>query len=229
MHRRTGAARLATAAFASVLVAACGSSSITIIDEGPAIAEEHLPLHASFDLRGDPPVAIDDLHLEVVVLPEEISLRSIDITAGTTVRWHELLSEGPIRLVSTTPPCTWELALPPEENTPIVFHHEADPCWFEISDPVESGEAGFLSAAVTVQPWDGLLVEAFSLDTPLQPVPIAVPPDEGGLAQLGPLWPGRYDIVLRRGERVLERRTIDVHPTGPQDSTIVITLDGVPD
>jgi hypothetical protein len=43
------------------------------------------------------------------------------------------------------------------------------------------------------------------------------------------LWPGRYDIVLRRGERVLERRTIDVHPTGPQDSTIVMTLDGVPD
>ena len=112
---------------------------------------------------------------------------------------------------------------------PVVFHHADSPCWFEVSDPVETGEAGHLSATVTAQPWNLLVVEAVSLDDPARPEPAGVTPDEGGLAQLGPLWPGRYEIRLRTGDRILERHVIDVAPTGPQDSLIEMTLDGIQD
>ena len=59
-----------------------------------------------------------------------------------------------------------------------------------------------------------------SLDTPAQPVPDAVPPDEGGLAQLPWLYPGRYVIRLTRGDAVLESQTIEVGDNAAVDGLV---------
>jgi hypothetical protein len=220
---------LVLAAWLGVLATGCEAFGVPLAADPPADAEEHMPLWAGVDLRGDPPVAGQDLELTIVAVPDDVPIRSIDVPMGTVVRWHELVGEGPIRLTSTAPGCTFDVDLPPERSTPIVFRHDAAGCTFAVADPVETGEAGHLAATVTALPWDGLLVEAVSLDDPRQPVPEPVPPDEGGLAQLDPLWPGRYEIRLRRGEVILERHVIQVAPTGPQDSLISLTLDGAPD
>jgi hypothetical protein len=229
MHGRSGIRALVASLIVAGSVVACDATGITMIDEGQGMPQERMPLWASFDLRGDPEVTTRELRLAVDVLPDSPGLRSISFPADTIVRWSEGLSDGPIRLVSTAPDCSWELVLPPERSTSIVFHHDADPCWFELAEAPPPDDAASLSATVTVQPWAGLVVEAVSLDEPRQPVPAAVPPDEGGLAQLSPLYPGRYEILLRRGDTILERRIIDINPTGPQDRLIQLTLDGVPD
>jgi hypothetical protein len=227
MHRPSGIRGLAVVMLLTASSVACQAVGIDAPAE-PNVHEQ-MPRWASFELRGDPEVTARDLRLAVDVLPDSPNLRSIVFPAGTVVRWSEGLSESTIRVVSTAPDCALDLALPPERSTPIVFHHEATPCWFESAVELAPVESGSLSATVTVQPWAGLSVEAVSLDEPRQPVPEPVPPDEGGLAQLSPLWPGRYEIVLRRGETVLERQTVDFQPTGPQDSLLVLTLDGIPD
>jgi hypothetical protein len=121
------------------------------------------------------------------------------------------------------------VVLPPERTTAILFRHDAGSCSFEVVDAIDTGETASLAVRVTAQPWNELIVEAISLDAPRQPVPTGVPPDEGGLAQLSPLYPGRYEIRLRHADRVLDRVELDVAPTGPRDSTISLTFDGVSD
>ena len=228
MDRPSGSRAFVLGLSLVAMVVGCQAAGFPVPPE-PPIPEEHMPMYASFGLRGDPAVAGSNLRLGVTILPDEIRLRSIDLPAGTVIRWSEGLSEGRIRLVSADPACELEVDLPPEQDVPILFRHDATTCSFEVSDPIDTGEAGHLSATVTAQPWNELIVEAISLDTPRQPVPDGVPPDEGGLAQLSPLYPGRYEIRLRHFDEILERQVIDVAPTGPQDSLIQLTLDGVPD
>jgi hypothetical protein len=228
MHRPTGARGWL---LVLVLITAAGCRSIEVdVPGGPAtIPEEHMPRWASFVLRGEPDVAANDLHLEIASAEDGVAFNAIDIPTGTVIRWNEVVGEGRFRLRSREPACTLDLRLPPEQSTPIVFHHEPGACAFAVADPVDVVESGHLSATVTIQPWSDFLVEAVSLDEPRQPVPEPVPPDEGGLAQLFPLWPGRYEIRLRRGDEILERHVLDVAPTGPQDSSFELTLDGIQD
>ena len=228
MHRRTGSRAFVLGLALAVMSGACQAAGFPI-PPGSPVPQEHLPMSASFRVRGDPAIAQTNLRLGVIVLPDELRLRSIDLPSGTVIRWSEGLSEGRIRLTSADPACELEVDLPPEADVPILFRHDAMSCSFERSDPFDSGEAASLAATVTVQPWNELIVEVVSLDTPAEPVPEGVPPDEGGLAQLSPLYPGRYEIRLRRLDRILERQTIEVAPTGPQDSLISLTLDGIPD
>ena len=83
-------------------------------------------------------------------------------------------------------------------------------------------------ATVTLQPWEGLGVEAVSLEEPRQPVPDPVPPDEGGLAIVEPLYPGRYDIRLRRGDAILETQRVTILDQ-EVGHLLTLTFDGVPD
>ncbi len=108
-----------------------------------------------------------------------------------------------------------------------------DGCSFRVVGPDElrppMSNSGTITADVTVKPWDGLLVEVISLGEPRQPVPQPVPPDEGGLAIIEPLYPGRYDVVLRRGDDVLETQRVTILDRGPAGHLLSLEFDGVPD
>lgn len=222
--------RNGTLVLVALLASATAACSLTgVLEPTPEIAEEHMPSFASVDVIGDPEVAPVDTELELWILPEDILLRSTTIPAGTVIRWSEGLSEGRIRLVATgEASCARELDLPPETSTHTVLRHDGSSCSIDVVDAAPPDVGTTLAAEVTVQPWEGLLVEAVSLDTPAQPVPEPTPPDEGGLAQLPWLYPGRYEIRLRRGDAVLETQAIEVLDGGPPGG-IRLVLDGIPD
>lgn len=224
--RRRGIGSLVVA----LLVVGCASNATPV----PTLYDEvGMPLWAGVTITADPPVAERDLDLAIVLLPEEERLRTTTIPAGTVVRWEEGLSSGPIRVLALGDTCAIEIDLPPERSTDVVLIQTGDGCSFRVVGPDESplplGDSGSIMANVTVKPWDGLLVEVISLDDPRQPVPQPVPPDEGGLAIIQPLYPGRYDVVLRRGDDVLETQRITILDRGPAGHLLPLEFDGVPD
>ena len=214
---------------ALTLVAACTGVDLPPPFAPEPVAEEHMPLWAGITIVGDPEVAERDIELEIQVMPEAERLRTTTIPSGTVIRWEEGLSDGPYRLLGEGGRCVLDIVLPPEQRTTVALRHDATGCAFAMVGDQPPVEGGSVAALVTVQPWDGLLVEAASMDTPAQPVPDPVPPDEGGLAQLGSLYPGRYAIRLRRAEAVLESQEITVVDGGPPGQTIQLTFDGIVD
>jgi hypothetical protein len=218
----------------SIVVAllVAGGCSVVASPE-PMVISESMPLWAGITVTADPPVADRDIDLAIMILPEEERLRTTTIPAGTIVRWEEGLSSGPIRVLALDDTCTIDVDLPPERNTEVVLELTDDGCSFRVVGPDESrppmSNSGTITADVTVKPWDGLLVEVISLGEPRQPVPQPVPPDEGGLAIIEPLYPGRYDVVLRRGDDVLETQRVTILDRGPAGHLLSLEFDGVPD
>lgn len=209
-----------------LLPAACSSAVLDPSDE-VLHDESGGPRWASIVVVGDPPVAPRGLDLALIYLPERQRLRSTHVPAGTVVRWEEGVSANPYRLEG--PGCSLDVTLPPERATTVVLTVTDVGCSFRLDDSAApKSVGGHLMAHVTLRPWAGLRIRAISLDTPAQPVPEAVPPDEGGLAQLGPLLPGRYAIELLRGEAVVERKEIVIEDRRPAGHLLEITLDGVP-
>jgi len=221
---------LGAAVLGSLVAIVAGACATGPFAPSPTLfPEENMPSFASVDVTGDPAVASVDTALELWILPEDIRLRTTTIPAGTVIRWSEGVSEGRIRLVATgEASCAQELDLPPEQATHTVLHHDGAACSFVVVDDAPPDDGASLAAQITVRPWDGLVIEAVSLDTPAQPVPDPTPPDEGGLAQLPWLYPGRYEIRLRRGDAVLESQTIDV-AAGGSPAGLQLVFDGVPD
>lgn len=214
----------------ALLVVGCAS----LATPEPTLYDEvGMPLWAGVTVTADPPVADRDIDLAIVLLPEEERLRTTTILAGTVVRWEEGLSSGPIRVLALDDTCAIDVDLPPERSTNVVLMLTEDGCSFRVVGPDESqpplGNSGSIMADVTVKPWDGLLVEVISLDDPRQPVPQPVPPDEGGLAIIQPLYLGRYDVVLRRGDDVLETQRVTILDRGPAGHLLSLEFDGVPD
>jgi hypothetical protein len=199
----------------------------------PTVIGESMPQWAGIVVTADPPVAERDIDLAIMTLPEEERLRTTTIPTGTIVRWGEGLSSGPYRVLALADTCAIDVSLPPERETEVVLTLIDDDCWFRVVGPDESrpptSNSGSIMADVTVKPWDGLLVEAVSLGEPRQPVPQPVPPDEGGLAIIGPLYPGRYDVVLRRGDDVLETQRVTILDRGEAGHLLSLEFDGVPD
>jgi hypothetical protein len=199
----------------------------------PTVIGESMPLWAGIVVTADPPVADRDIDLAIMLLPEEERLRTTTIPAGTVVRWDEGLSSGPIRVLALGDACAIDVDLPPERGTEVVLTLTEEGCSFRVVAPDESrpptSNSGSIMADVTVKPWNGLLVEVVSLGEPRQPVPQPVPPDEGGLAIIGPLYPGPYDVVLRRGDDVLETQRVTILDRGEAGHLLSLELDGVPD
>lgn len=214
------------------LLATAGCSSLAT-PEPTVYDEAGMPRWAGVTVTADPPVADRDIDLAIVLLPEEERLRSTTIPAGTVVRWEEGLSSGPIRVLAFDDTCAIDVDLPPERNTDVVLLLTEAGCSFRVVGPDESQpplvNSGTIMADVTVKPWDGLLVEVVSLDDPRQPVPSPVPPDEGGLAIINPLYLGRYDVVLRRGDDVLETQRVTILDRGEPGHLLSLEFDGVPD
>jgi hypothetical protein len=215
-------------AAAAVLVASLtGCSSFAFAT--PTLHED-MPQWASIQITADPPVTDRPVELQLLTLPEGELLRDTTIPPGTVIRWSEGVSADPYRLVALGGGCELDVTLPPERQTHVVLHLEPEPCEFEVlADAPPETPSGSIAATVTVRPWEGLLIEAISLDEPRQPVPAPVPPDEGGLAQLGPLYLGRYEIRLRRGDEVLESQLVTIADRGPAGDMVTLTLDGRPD
>jgi hypothetical protein len=220
---------------------AIGSIAIALLVAGgcsvvgppsPTAWEIDLPQFASITVTADPPVADRDIDLAIVILPEEERLRTTIIQSGTVVRWEEGLSTGPIRVLALDDACAIDVDLPPERRTDVVLTLTTDGCSFRLVGPDDSRppttNSGTIMAYVTIKPWAGLLVEAISLDEPRQPVPLPVPPDEGGLASLQ-LYVGRYDVVLRRGDEVLETQHVTILDRGEAGDIVTLEFDGVPD
>ena len=218
----------------SFVVAALVAGGCSVIGTPePTVITESMPLWAGITVTADPPVADRDIDIAIVLLPEEERLRTTTIPAGTVVRWEEGLSSGPIRVLALDDTCAIDVELPPERSTDVVLMLTEDGCSFRVVGPDESlpsmSNSGSINADVTLKPWDGLLVEVISLGEPRQPVPPPVPPDEGGLAIIGPLYPGRYDVVLRRGDEVLETQRVTILDRGPAGHLLSLEFDGVPD
>ncbi len=239
MTRQAGSARIVDArgwaaflgAGATLVLAGCGP--LGIAGPTPTIYDEAgMPLWASVTVTGEPPVAQRDLDLALLTLPDAAPLRTIIIPAGTVIRWDEGLSEGAYRLVGPERACQLDVELPPEQSTAVILAVTDSGCSLRVAGPDETPAtvaSGSVSVTVTARPWAGLFVDAISLDEPRQPVPEPVPPDEGGLAIVDPLYVGRYDIRLRRGDEVLETRTIAIEDHGAPGHLVQLDLDGVPD
>ncbi len=110
-------------------------------------------------------------------------------------------------------------------------------CSFEIVREHAAGaiahlDSGSIDVRVTA-PGDGLIVDVRSLDTPANPVPGPVPPDEGGLAILDGLAPGSYEVRLLRDGEVVETKTVVIEPAEadgtPGGDLVEVVLDGRPD
>ena len=210
----------------AVFVGACsviGSPTPTLHDE------EGMPVWASLSVIAEPAVANRPIELAILTIPDAMTLRRTTIPTGTVVRWQEGLSADLYRLVALGGACALDLELPPEQDTDVLLRLDVDPCRFDVLQGDIVVASGSVAATVTLQPWDGLLVEAVSLEEPRQPVPEPVPPDEGGLAQLSPLYLGRYEIRLRRGDTVLETREIAIEDRGEAGHLVSMVLDGVED
>jgi hypothetical protein len=188
-----------------------------------------MPLWAGIGIIAEPAVADRPIELAILTLPDAVTLRRTTIPPGTVVRWEEGLSADPYRLVALGGACSLDLDLPPEQHTDVILRLDVVPCRFDVLQGDIVVASGSVAATVTLQPWDGLLVEAVSLDEPRQPVPEAVAPDEGGLAQLSPLYLGRYEIRLRRGDTVLETQEIAIEDRGEAGHLVSLRLDGVED
>ena len=239
MTRQTGFARIVDAtrwaaflsAGATLILAGCGPLGIaeptaTLYDEAG------MPRWASVIVTGEPPVAERDLDLELLTLPDEARLRTIDIPAGTVIRWNEGVSEGAYRVVGPDRACQLDVDLPPERSTDLILSVTDDGCSLRVAGPDEmppTVASGSVVVTVTARPWAGLFVDAISLDEPHQPVPDPVPPDEGGLAIVDPLYVGRYEIRLRRGDEVLETQTIEIKDRGAPGHMVQIDFDGLQD
>lgn len=210
-----------------------GSVLVALLVVGACSPTESMPQWAGIVVTADPPVAERDIDLAILTLPEEERLRTTTVPAGTIVRWEEGLSSGPYRVIGPSEECNLDVDLAPERSTDVVLTLTEGGCSFRVVGPDESraptSNSGMITADVTVKPWDGLLVEAVSLGEPRQPVPQPVPPDEGGLAIIGPLYPGRYDVVLRRGDEVLETQRVTILDRGPAGHLLSLEFDGVPD
>ena len=89
--------------------------------------------------------------------------------------------------------------------------------------------SGTLNANVTAEPGGILMVDVVSLDKPRLPVPDPIPPDEGRLAIVGPLWPGRYDVRLLRDCVPIEVTEVTIDKRDPAGDLVELTLDGRPD
>jgi hypothetical protein len=210
----------------AVAVGACsviGSPTPTLHDE------EGMPLWASVSVIAEPAVADRPIELAILTLPDAMTLRRTTIPPGTVVRWEEGLSADLYRLVALGGACALDLELPPEQDTDVILRLDVDPCRFDVLQGDIVVASGSVAATVTLRPWDGLLVEAVPLDEPRQPVPGPVAPDEGGLAQLSPLYLGRYEIRLRRGDTVLETQEIAIEDRGEAGHLVSLRLDGVED
>ncbi len=218
-------------ALSLIAVAVAGCADLLWIPQEEPIAEEDMPMWAGIEVVGDPEVAERPIQLELRTIPELERIRSIDFEPGTTVRWQEGVGEGPFRLAAFDGACHLDVDLPPEQVVRYVLRVEADACSFAPAGPgaIPLPEGAWLAVTVTAQPWAGLLVEVVSLDTPTNPVPPLTPPDEGGLAQLSPVYPGTYEVRLLRDGVVLESMPLTVGPVEPATSSIQLTMDGVPD
>jgi hypothetical protein len=222
-------------AIGSIVVAllVAGGCSVVGSPEPTVYDEVGMPRWAGITVTADPPVADRDIDLAIVILPEEERLRTTTIPSGTVVRWEEGLSSGPIQVLALDDACNIVVDLPPERSTDVVLTLTSDGCSFRVVGPDGSrpptSNSGTITADVTVKPWAGLLVEAVSLDTPRQPVPGPVPPDEGGLAIVEPLYPGRYDVSLRRGDVILETQRVTILDRGEAGHLVRLAFDGVPD
>jgi hypothetical protein len=203
-----------------------GAPEPTVFDEAG------MPRPAGIVITADPPVVDRPVELAILTIPEEERLRGTIIPAGTIVRWEQGLSAGPYRVVGPGQACSMDVDLPPERDTDVILSVLDDGCSFRVVEPGAAGpprpNSGSVLAAVALQPWDGLSVEAVSLDEPRQPVPDPVPPDEGGLAIVEPLYPGRYDIRLRRGDAILETQRITILDRGQPGHLVTLDFDGLP-
>jgi hypothetical protein len=222
--------RLCWTALVAVSLVGCGTMADTLGE--PDVPVEHMPLAAGLWITTDPAVAPYPVDIDVRTLSGD-HIRHLDFPAGTVVRMDEGLSAGSVRLVGPGEACAFDVRLIAERHTDIVLSlGDAGDCSFAVA-AVHAGDGGHIgsgsvAATVTVQPWADFLVTAVSLDDPPQPVPDPVAPDEGGLAQLFPLWEGRYEIQLQRGGGILERQAIEIDGE-PATSSLTLTLDGVPD
>ena len=214
-----------------VAIAIAGCADLPWLPAPEPIADERMPAWAGIDVVGDPEVAERPIQLELRTIPELERIRSIDFEPGTTVRWQESVGEGPFRLAAFDGACQLDVDLPPEQVVRYVLHVEAERCSFAAAGPgaIPIPDSAHLSVTVTAEPWAGLLVEVVSLDTPAIPVPPLTPPDEGGLAQLSPVYPGSYEVRLLRDGVVLESIPLSVGAVEPATSLIQLTMDGVPD
>jgi hypothetical protein len=222
--------RLSCAVLAAVSLVGCGTLAGPQAE--PAAPVENMPQAAGLWITSDPEVAPYPVSIDIRTLNGD-EIRQVAFPAGTVVRMDEGLSAGSVRLVGPGEACAFDVRLIADRHTDIVLSlGEADDCSFAVAG-VHAGDGGHpgsgsVAATVTVQPWPEFLVAAVSLDEPPQPVPEPVPPDEGGLAQLMPLWAGRYEIQLQRDGAILERQAIAIDGN-PRSGSVTLTLDGVPD
>jgi hypothetical protein len=220
-------------------VAGCGPAGRLDASPTDAIAEEHMPAYATVWLTADPPVASRHLAIALRDPDEPGWSRDLVFDPGTTVRGSFGVSSGTYRLVAEDPGCTLDLTLGPERESDVVLHVAEDgTCSLvvdrehAVGEVAHDDEGGSVDARVTAEGND-LLVRARSLDTPRNPVPQPVPPDEGRLAILDGLWPGAYVVELIRDGEVIESQTIEIEPANadgtPGGDLVEIVLDGRPD
>jgi hypothetical protein len=220
---------LALVGLASAVVG-CGTGLNQTGTEGAV--EEHMPAYAGLWLAADPTVAAQRITVSLQDPDNPGWSEDASFERGTIVRTSFGVSAGTYRIVAADPGCALDLTLGPERESDLVIHVPGDgTCSFEVvrehGADVSHVAAGSLDARVTAA-GDGLLVELRSLDTPKNPVPDPVPPDEGRLAIVEPVWPGRYEVRLVRGDEVLETQRIVVDETASGD-LVELVLDGRPD
>jgi hypothetical protein len=227
------ARRRAPILVAAVTLVVTGCGPLGMAWPTPTIYDEAgMPRWASVVVTGDPAVAGRDLDLALLTLPEAVELRTTAIPAGTVIRWEEGVSEGAFRIIGPDGACRLDVDLPPEQATAVILSVTDEGCSLRVAGPDEQpsiAASGFVSVTVAVRPWAGLVVDAVALDEPREPVPDPVPPDEGGLAIVGPLYVGRYEIRLRRGDEILETRTITIVDRGARGQLVQLELDGIQD
>jgi len=214
----------------ATLLAGCGGASLDALLPVPTeTAHENMPLYAAMWITTDPVVTRQDLRIEMADGADGATYRTIDLPAGTLVQLNEVVGSGSHRVTWLGGDCTTLIDLPPERTTGVVLDLDAG-CEAAIgpADLAEIPRAGYVAATVTVQPWPAFLVRAIALDDPPPPLPDPVPPDEGGLAQLMPLWAGRYEIQLVREGVVLERKVIEISGDD-RAGAVELTFDGIPD
>ncbi len=194
--------------------------------------EEHMSAFASIWLTGEPAVADRTLEVELRDQDDAAFTQVETFEPGVIVRTSFGVSAGPYRLVGQDGSCGLDLVLGPELESDVVFRIDATGgCAFERireHGPELSHESsGTLVATIAAEHGGQLLVEVRSLDTPANPIPDAVPPDEGDLAIIQPLWPGRYEVRLLRDGTPIETRELTI-TSKPSGDRVEITLDGQP-
>jgi hypothetical protein len=218
----------------ALTVAGCGPILPAAPSPAPtANGEEHLPAAASIWLTGEPQVAVHGFAVDLRS-PDAPGFRQTEaFSDGTIIRAVFSVAAGSYLVRTIDDRCTIALTLAPLRESDVVIRTAPDgSCVFALAREHDAGiehvASGTLDVHVLAPPGGHLEVLVRSTDTPANPDPHAVPPDEGHLAIVGPIWPGSYDVILTRDGVVLEETTITIRDVGPAGDLVELWLDGIP-